>query len=330
MLRSILALTLCVIASPAFAVEVVLRDSIGPDGTATHGRLAMSANTNGQGVYAVPGSRVLNSYSRPVHLREARFSIVASNLGTPINDINQLAHMPVRVDVWLDGLTGPGDTYDRNPAGATPPGSPHTSVTVDYSQNSALSVLQAATDTTDFSTFMLSTGLTEQPLRVDPGEEIVVSALTDIVEGADSSIGVRASVLFYAVDGQSVEDVFQNENTLEADRPGFVFSQLGLNAFNYGVYVSAEFLEGDYNGDGAVDAADYTVWRDNEGATGLAAWSPGDGDGDGDLDPDDYQAWRDQYGMTLDDLATSPASSTTIPEPASLLLVIAAASLARR
>jgi hypothetical protein len=53
---------------------------------------------------------------------------------------------------------------------------------------------------------------------------------------------------------------------------------------------------GDYNGDGSVDSADYTVWRDTLGATGtgLAA----DGNGDGVVDNLDYNVWRSGFGTT--------------------------------
>lgn len=50
---------------------------------------------------------------------------------------------------------------------------------------------------------------------------------------------------------------------------------------------------GDYNGDGNVDAADYTVWRDTLGSSSdLRA----DGDGDGQVDADDYTVWKDDFG----------------------------------
>ncbi|WP_197524718.1 SdrD B-like domain-containing protein [Botrimarina hoheduenensis] len=57
---------------------------------------------------------------------------------------------------------------------------------------------------------------------------------------------------------------------------------------------------GDYNGDGSVNAADYTVWRD-----ALAVYVPGttpkgaDGDGDGDVDGEDYAVWRNNYGKSF-------------------------------
>ena len=51
---------------------------------------------------------------------------------------------------------------------------------------------------------------------------------------------------------------------------------------------------GDYNGNGVVDAADYTVWRDFFGRTGsgLAA----DGDGNGTVNTMDYDFWKSRFG----------------------------------
>ncbi|MCA9189241.1 MAG: hypothetical protein KDA99_26630, partial [Planctomycetales bacterium] len=49
-------------------------------------------------------------------------------------------------------------------------------------------------------------------------------------------------------------------------------------------------LPGDYNKNGMVDAADYTVWKDNFGSTtSLDA----DGNGDGTVDAADYTVWKD-------------------------------------
>jgi hypothetical protein len=52
-------------------------------------------------------------------------------------------------------------------------------------------------------------------------------------------------------------------------------------------------LAGDYNRDGTVDAADYTVWRKTEGSTTeLAA----DGNGDGKVDKADHDLWKANFG----------------------------------
>ncbi|MEQ8846771.1 hypothetical protein [Botrimarina sp.] len=68
----------------------------------------------------------------------------------------------------------------------------------------------------------------------------------------------------------------------------------------------------DYNADGVVDAADYTLWRDTLGQTGatLAA----DGNGNGAVDAGDYDFWLAHYGEVVTRLG-QPA--TQAPEPAS-------------
>ncbi|QDV73874.1 LamG-like jellyroll fold domain-containing protein [Botrimarina mediterranea] len=75
------------------------------------------------------------------------------------------------------------------------------------------------------------------------------------------------------------------------------------------VYSTIE-LPGDFNGDGSVNAADYTVWRDNEGSTSSLA---ADASGNGRIDRADYNIWAANYGATL-------SSSAAIPEPAAALL----------
>ena len=84
-------------------------------------------------------------------------------------------------------------------------------------------------------------------------------------------------------------------------------------------------LVGDYNGDGAVDAADYTVWRDSLGQEVASPGLGADGDGSGVIDQGDLNVWRANFG------ATATSTSEAIPEPSALtLLALAAASLCRR
>ncbi|WP_221435490.1 dockerin type I repeat-containing protein [Algisphaera agarilytica] len=75
-------------------------------------------------------------------------------------------------------------------------------------------------------------------------------------------------------------------------------------------------LPGDYNGNGVVDAADYTIWQDSFGSMDdLAA----DGNGNGIVDAADYTIWQDNFGNTS--AASGLSNFTIIPEPASLLMV---------
>jgi autotransporter-associated beta strand protein len=86
-----------------------------------------------------------------------------------------------------------------------------------------------------------------------------------------------------------------------------------------------ETVPGDYNFNGIVDAADYTVWRNNLGSgTALPNDdSPGVG-------PDDYDRWKAHFGMTASSGAGA-GSSAAAPEPGSFgLLVVALISFAMR
>ena len=74
---------------------------------------------------------------------------------------------------------------------------------------------------------------------------------------------------------------------------------------------------GDYNLDGSVDSADYSVWQDTRGATGdgLAA----DGNLDGAVDAADYAVWKSNFGRTVDSGAGATAA---VPEPAAFTLLL--------
>jgi hypothetical protein len=65
-----------------------------------------------------------------------------------------------------------------------------------------------------------------------------------------------------------------------------------------GVGQSGSGSTADFNLDGVVDAADYTVWRDNLGVATGALQSTGDANGDGAVDSADYLLWRSDFGQS--------------------------------
>jgi glucose/arabinose dehydrogenase len=96
--------------------------------------------------------------------------------------------------------------------------------------------------------------------------------------------------------------------------------------------VGAYYLpEGDYNEDGTVDAADYTLWRDTMGQSVLTKPSPSvpfegygtkaDGDGDGVVDMDDYEIWKTHFGESI---SLGSAGIAAVPEPAAASLMLIA------
>ncbi|TWT47537.1 glycoside hydrolase family 113 [Botrimarina hoheduenensis] len=122
--------------------------------------------------------------------------------------------------------------------------------------------------------------------------------------------------LMRALDGRS--DQLQAAHIWQWGMPGSNGSLWNINATNpanqpnnlplgqwLSSFVSAPQLAGDFNGDGLVDVADYTTWRD-----GLGAEYP----------IEDYAVWVARFGDTL--AAGGSASTASIPEPGVLATIV--------
>ncbi len=83
-------------------------------------------------------------------------------------------------------------------------------------------------------------------------------------------------------------------------------------------YLVRSGIRGDYNSDGVVDAADYTLWRDQRGTSGLLRSA--DGDFNGIVNEADYTIWATHYAapQSLNNTAVS------VPEPAATAAVLLA------
>ena len=112
------------------------------------------------------------------------------------------------------------------------------------------------------------------------------------------------------------------------DSPGFA---------NNGTALIFDVLAGDYNDNGIVDAADYTVWR-NAKSQIVSAFSGADGNGDTLVDDADFNLWKANYGVAAPG-ALTPGSggiagrAGSVPEPANatlLLVALITLSLGRR
>jgi hypothetical protein len=72
---------------------------------------------------------------------------------------------------------------------------------------------------------------------------------------------------------------------------------------------------GDFNDDGAVDGADYVVWRKNvDGSTPL----PNDGDLGTPIGPAHYALWAENFGGSA---SGAGGATSGVPEPGSAILI---------
>lgn len=94
--------------------------------------------------------------------------------------------------------------------------------------------------------------------------------------------------------------------------------------YSDGVLAIVAGLAGDYNANGVVDAADYTVWRNNLGTP--AGTLPNDIDGVA-IGAAQYATWKENFGMSLSSIGA--AATTAVPEPSGIALLVLCAILLR-
>jgi hypothetical protein len=89
-------------------------------------------------------------------------------------------------------------------------------------------------------------------------------------------------------------------------------SLAGVNELFFdNLMVTAAGLNGDYSHNGAVDAADYIIWRKTLGIVGDGL--PADGNGNNQVDLEDYNVWRTNFDQTADG---ATADAAAVAEPA--------------
>lgn len=157
--------------------------------------------------------------------------------------------------------------------------------------------------------------------------------------GLDASEEVTGEVELYLADfrGPASEDYILNEwvtlDLTPLGAPRFIALRfdssdndpvVGMNTPAYAAIdnlVLSVPMSGDYNGDGVVDAADYTVWRNTLGSTDdLRA----DGDNSGTIDTGDYVVWKGTFGTGS---GGAGLHVSVVPEPSSLVIVACGALL---
>ncbi len=134
--------------------------------------------------------------------------------------------------------------------------------------------------------------------------------------------------------GMSVVDMIDNLPAVNAkvaqNAPGEDFDEIPIRnpltqndiTSNEAVMVNVVTLNyraGDYDFNGVVNGADYTLWRKTLNSTTNAA---ADGNGNGIVDAADFTIWRNTYGQTGGPGAGAGLESFGVPEPSSGALIL--------
>jgi sugar lactone lactonase YvrE len=131
-------------------------------------------------------------------------------------------------------------------------------------------------------------------ITFDPNGNIVVSVL-----GATNPPDNRGALWRYDLNGNVIESIAS-----------------GLEPIAGVDYTpSLKTLAGDYNGDNAINSADYAKWRADNGKF-VAQGNGADGNSDGVVNAADYVLWRKAAGSGLG------TSGSPVPEPTSLALLL--------
>jgi hypothetical protein len=161
--------------------------------------------------------------------------------------------------------------------------------------------------------------------RLDIGGNLALvtgSILQVVLDGSVSASSLAAGDTWDLFDFASASGTFNQADFLLPT----LAAGLGWNTSNLLIdgtlSVALAGLPGDFNGDGNVNAADYTVWRNNLGGDGsaLAAGSR-DPMNTGPIDGDDYTFWKNNYGQS--NLGGGGLASV-VPEPGTIGLVLIA------
>ncbi len=142
---------------------------------------------------------------------------------------------------------------------------------------------------------------------------------TEIIE----SFLTGSSVITNAAGEISLGNAFVPGSTQDLAFVYHIAGQGAIETTGLVTYVSAPGLPGDFNADGMVSVADYTVWRDNLGSSNpLSGNGDESGDSAGVVDAADYGVWKNNYGAS-----GASVAALSVPEPPGTLAALSVTCL---
>jgi glucose/arabinose dehydrogenase len=211
------------------------------------------------------------------------------------------------------GGTGTLDHLTVREGGTVAPGNAIGILTVDHSFTMH-----------DGARLEIQLGGTDNSNPLDPQyDELVVGGPLVAAGALDVSLFDRGAGTFEPVNGEffsilsSVDEITGSFADVDLpDLAGGLVWEIDTSDSQQLVLRVVALLDGDYNADGSVDAADYVVWRNSVDETGRGLAADGTGAGglpDGVVNDADYQLWRANFGRTIPPLDVAAAAN--VPEP---------------
>jgi hypothetical protein len=186
------------------------------------------------------------------------------------------------------------------------------------------------------SRFRQSGNSTVQSVTASAGAEAYFSGGTIKNHTFSAGSEMHLYATEFLIDGTPIEELQLGEQTAIIDRDvtiTAIWQNGGQQNFVTSKGISADALltvtlvgaPGDYNYDGVVNTADYTVWRDAfDLGESYADYHQADGDFNGVVDDRDRGVWAAHYGSS-----SLPANVSTVPEPGAAGLLALAALLSQ-
>lgn len=165
--------------------------------------------------------------------------------------------------------------------------------------------LTGANTYTGFTRVVGGTLSITQPYLADAG---------DVFLQTGGTLNLNTSAATDLIDSLFINGLSQRAGTYGAVGSGAQFTTSLITGTGL-LQVQTFVLQGDFNADNVVNAADLAVWR-----TGFGVDATGDADLDGDTDGADFLVWQRNIGQTN----PAVAATNAVPEPGAVLLLAAA------